>query len=103
MVIVRVNHAGLPRVTVLGDLMHGASSRQSSADVEELVHPGILGEEPDCAAQERPVLPRCHGGAWDYFDQLGGGFPVSCEVVLAAQQVVINPGNVRHSRVEIAP
>jgi hypothetical protein len=29
------------------------------------VHPGILGEEPNCAAQERPVLPRCHSGAWD--------------------------------------
>ena len=66
--------------------MHGASSRQPGADVEELAHPGILGQEPHRAAQERPVLPRSNGRARDCFQQPGGGFPVSREVVLAAQQ-----------------
>jgi hypothetical protein len=53
-VVVHADDAGV-RGDVPGDLVHGALSRQSEADVEELGDAGLGGEEPDDPAQEAPV------------------------------------------------
>ena len=80
---------------MLGDLVHVAAGGQARADVEELADPGLTGQELDRPGQERPVGTRGPRRVWYRLQQAARGFPVGLEVVLAAEQVVIDPRDVR--------
>jgi len=55
-VVVHVDHPGAGR-GVLGDLVHVAVGRQPGAEIQELPDARLGGQEPDRAAEERPVGP----------------------------------------------
>jgi hypothetical protein len=73
--------------------------RHAGADVEELADAGLGDQVARGAGQEGAVGPG--GGDNVRVDPHGllGGFPVRGEVVLAAQQVVVDPGDVRDAGV----
>src|SRR6266516_1285920 len=70
------------------------------ADVEELADARFPGEKPHHAGQEGAVRADAHPQAWRRLEDTLRGLPVCGEIVLAAKPVVIDPGRVRHSRVE---
>jgi len=78
-----------------GDLVGVAGCGQAGADVEELADAFLFGQVPDGAPQERLVGLRGKPDAGEGGDRLFRRDPVGGEVVLAAQQVVINSGDVR--------
>ena len=98
-VVIRVQDAGLGRDR-LGDLVHVTFRRDAGADVEELPYPRLPGEVADGAAEERPV--RAGGERPVRVDpgRLLGRLPVGGVIVLAAEQVVVDPGLVRHGDIE---
>lgn len=84
-------------------LVHVLLGRQPGADVEELPDPG-LGQGAHGPDQEGPVAER---GPLDVrarlpaeLDDLLGGDPVGLVVVLAAQVVVVHPGDARNGRID---
>ena len=97
-VVVDVDDPGLG-CDRLGHLVDVAAGRHAGADVEELTQAGLAGQVADGTGQERPVGPG--GGHHGRVDQhrLLGRFPVRGEVVLAAEQVVVDPRDVRDARV----
>ena len=98
-VVVHVNDPGVRR-DCLGDLVHVPVGGQPGAEVEELPDARLGGQEPDRAAEERPVGPGHLGELGGHFHHLAGGSPVGGEVVLPAEQVVIDPGRGRDRRVD---
>jgi hypothetical protein len=93
MVVVDVGH---PRTGIdgAGDLVDGACGRQAGAEVDELADP-FAGQEPYCAAQERPVVPGCLRRARDRRQQPLCGPAVSRIVVLTAEEIVVVPASSR--------
>jgi hypothetical protein len=97
-VIVDVGHAG-PRGDRLRGLLRAGRGRQPGPDVNELADP-LPGHPRHGASEELLVLPdeirrrRVQG------EQPVRQLPVRGEIVLAAQPVVINPGDTRGSHVE---
>jgi hypothetical protein len=75
---------------------------QARADVEELPDTPLGGEEMDDPAEEGPVHPGRPGTARDHRQELRGGGPIGVEVVLPAEDEVIDPGHVRHRDVQPA-
>jgi hypothetical protein len=69
--------------------------RQAPAEVDELPDACLVGEVADDAADEGPVIPddSCH--IRHRRDKLLRRLPVDGEIVLAAEQVIINPGDIR--------
>src|SRR6185437_5457273 len=98
-VVVHVDDAAFRR-DGLGDLVEVARRGDAGADVEELPDPGFPGQVADRTPEERPVRPRGEGHLRPELERLLGGFPVGGVVVLAAEQVVVHPGLVRHGDVE---
>ncbi len=89
-VVVDVGHAHIRRDS-LGDLVDVALGRQAGADVEEQADAGIGGQVAHCALQERPVLPGAPACLWRHVEDGVGGVSVGGEVVLAAEQGVVDP------------
>jgi hypothetical protein len=98
-VVVDVDHAGLRR-DGLGDLVRVGRGGQPGADVEELADPGRIGQVVHAAAEERPVGPGGLPDPGEGLDRLLARHPVGGEVVLPAQPVVVDAGDVRHAGVE---
>ena len=84
---------------VPGDLVHAGRGGQAAAQVEVL-RDALLREEADRAEQERAVGQRQPPGVEPGFHQLLGRGPVDGEVVLAVQQVVVDPGDARPGDVD---
>jgi hypothetical protein len=84
---------GLPLVGVIrrGD---------TGTDVEELADARIGGEEPDRAAQEGTVGAHPEAQPRRHREHPLGRLPVSGEIVLAAQPVVVNAGGMRRAGVQ---
>ena len=79
-----------PRGDGMGDLVHILCSRQTGAEVEELVHPRS-GQPGDRAGQERPVPPGPGDHPRRHLRHPRTGVTIGGEVVPAAQPVVIDP------------
>jgi hypothetical protein len=90
-------HVGDPGVRddVAGRLVDGGTDGQPRAQVQELADARVAGRPGDRRAQELPVAPNQvpHAGIED--EQLLGELPVGGEVVLPAQPVVVDAGDVR--------
>ena len=82
----------------LGHLVRVVRGRQAGADVQELADPGLAHQVPDRPPQEGPV-PRAERTMSDEPRSLFSGYPVAGEVILPAQPVVIDPGDVRNGGV----
>jgi hypothetical protein len=76
-----------------------AAGRHAGADVEELAQPRLGGQVAGGAGEKLPVgvRGRDHGRVDPH--RLLGRFPVHGEVILAAEHVVVDPGDVRDARV----
>jgi hypothetical protein len=99
-VVVHVHDLGV-RGDRLRDLMHVLTGGKAGADVEELPDPRLGGKETHDPPQERP---RGAGGLRRFregLDRCLGRDPVGLEVVLAAQEIVIDPRWVRDARVDL--
>jgi hypothetical protein len=92
-VVVRVDHACLTAV-LPGDFMHVRAARQATANVEKLTDPGVA-QESGCPRKELAVTTHGVQNLRHRPHHFLRGAPVSREVVLAAQAVVIDPGRVR--------
>jgi hypothetical protein len=60
----------------------------------------VGGQVADGASEERPVRPRGEGRPGVDLEPCFHGLPVGRVVVLAAEQVIVHPGLVRHAHVE---
>ena len=93
-VVVDVDH---PRVRSdpLGHLVHVGLSGKTAAKVDELPDACFLSEKADRPADERPVIPHYPRHVRQGQDKLLGRLAVNGEIVLAAEQVIVDPGDVR--------
>jgi hypothetical protein len=94
-----------PRVRCdgLGDLVGVTGGRQSGADVEELAHPRLAGQETNRADEKSPVSPGGQHDIGEHFLDLVTDRAVGGEIVFAAQPVVPDPSGVRHLGVKRLP
>ena len=97
-VVVHVHHPAL-RLRALGHLVRVVRGRQAGADVQELADPGLAHQVPHRPPQEGPVPARRADDVRMSRDHTFSGYPVDGEVILPAQPVVIDPGDVRHGGV----
>jgi hypothetical protein len=74
------------------------------ADVEELPHPGLAGQEAHRPADERPQGPHCGlcrlDAAGQGLTHAVGDVAVGGEVVVAAGEVVLDPCGVGHVAID---
>jgi hypothetical protein len=89
------------RHRALGHLVHRARRKQARAQVQKLADPRFLAQEPHRMGQKSPVLSRRHRRIRHRIQQLPGGFAVGSEVVLPAQEHVIDPGDVGSADVKM--
>src|SRR5262249_43294468 len=99
-VVVHVDHVAAGR-DVLRDLVGVVRGRDAGADVEELADPRLPGQVTHRAGQEGAVGADRVNDVRIGLDRLLTGRPVGGEIVLAAQPVVIDAGDVRHAGVEV--
>ena len=96
---VHVEHPGIGR-DLMRDLMHVALGGKARADVQELADPRLRGQEPHGPSQEGAVLPCHHPQLRRNSKRLFCDGAIDGEVVLAAKQVVVHPGEVRDARID---
>ena len=99
-VIVHVDDPGVRR-RCLRDLVGVARGGDSGADVEELPDTRLPGQVADGAAEEGAVLAGLDRRRRDRGDEPVSDLPVGPEVVLSAQQVVVDPGGMRHAGIDL--
>ena len=99
-VVVDVDHAAAGR-DVLRDLVGVVRGRDAGADVEELADARLPGQVTHRAGQEGAVGADRVDDVRIGLDRLLAGRPVGGEVVLAAQPVVVDAGDMRHAGVEV--
>ena len=99
-VVIDVNDAGL-RGDGLGDLVGVACRRYSGADVQELAYPALGDQVPHSPGEEGAVHPGPADHVRQGRDHLVARVAVGGEVVLAAEQVVIDAGGVRDAGVDL--
>src|SRR5262249_11996996 len=92
--VVRVDHARTGG-DVLGDLVDVVLGGDSGADVEELADAGLAGQEPHGAPEEGPVGAHGRTEVGVEGDDRAGDVAIGLEVVVAAQPVVVDTGDVR--------
>src|SRR5262249_6992863 len=94
LIVVDVDDPG-PGGDALGGLVAVVLGGDAGAYVEKLPDPGLACQEPDRSAQERPV--GLNGGAeiGVQGDDRARGVAVSLKIVVAAQPVVVDAGDVR--------
>ena len=98
-VVVAVDDPGVP-AGGLGDLVDVALGGQAGADVQELPDPRVAGQVPHRPAQEPAVGPGGHRGIRHRRQQFPRSRPVGGEIILPAQQVVVNPRDIRDADIE---
>jgi hypothetical protein len=103
-VVVDVDDAALRRLRPR-HLVHVPHGGQPGPDVEELPDPRVAGQVADRAAEETPVLldGAAHHVLAEHVKGPASGLPVSREVVLAAEHVVVHPRDVRFFRAKRHP
>jgi hypothetical protein len=74
--------------------VHAAHGRQAGADVQELAD-ALAGQVADGALQEVPVIPARPLDARQLLHQPVACLPVGGEIVLPAEEIVINPRDIR--------
>jgi hypothetical protein len=84
----------------LGYFVRVVSRGKAGADVEELPDARLARQVADRAGQERPVGAHGQGQVRVRLQRPVTGLPVGGEMVLAAQPVVIDPGDMRDAGVE---
>jgi hypothetical protein len=82
-----------------GDLMHVVHGGQAAADIQELAD-ALLGAVAYRPHHERALLAGAPRAGGDIRHDLLGKLPVSGEVILPAEHVVIDPGHVRDGRIK---
>jgi hypothetical protein len=97
-VIVDVYHPRVRRDR-LRQLVHAVLGGKASPEVEELADARRASQEADHAADEQPVVAYGARDVRERGEQLLRSLPVGGEVVLAAKEVVVDPGDVRHRRI----
>ena len=100
-VVVDVHHLRVRRDR-LRHLVHAVLGGQAGTEVEELADARLAGQEADHAADERPVVADGSRDVGQGGEQLLRGVAVGGEVVLAAEDVVVDPGDVRRRRINAA-
>jgi hypothetical protein len=98
-VVVHVDHAGR-WVDRLGDLVRVLRGRQAGAEVEELADAPV-GHVPDRAPQRSPVEPRAIAAVRHGPHRFLGHHAVHGEIVLAAQDGVVDSRHAWHGRVDV--
>ena len=98
-IVVDVHHACVRRDRSR-HLVHAALRGQAGAEVEKLADPRLARQEANHAADKRPVVADDPRDVGKGSEQLPRGLPVGGEVVLAAENVVIDPGDVRYRRID---
>jgi hypothetical protein len=96
---VDVDHARVRR-DLLCHLVDVEPGGQAPAQVEELPDARLASEVADRPADEHPVVPDDPRYVRRGYHQLLRRRPVGGEIVLAAQQVVVDPGHVRLGRID---
>src|SRR5215470_1319957 len=89
------------RCDPLRDLVHVVGHRQADADVKELAHAGLHGQEGYRPAQEGTVFSDGGPDGGKDGGNLVAGFPVGDEVVLTAEPVVVPAPRSRHRCVDL--
>jgi hypothetical protein len=97
-------HDARRRRELLGQLVGVGRVGDARADVEELAEADLAGQEPHRPPEEGAVGAGIGAGAVEPA-RVGGervcrDLPVDGEMVRAAQQVVVDAGRVRHTRVD---
>ena len=87
------------RVDRLRPLMRVGHRRQAAAEVNELADP-VLGRPGGGPGEKLPVLPHDIGRDRRDGQQLQRDVAVDGKIVLAVQQIVVNPGNRRRTRIK---
>jgi hypothetical protein len=100
-VVIDIDHAHVGSHP-LGQLVHVGRGGQAAAEVQELPDALVPGQVPHRPAEERPVVARDRRHVRDHGDKPLGRLPVGGEVVLTAEQVVVDPGHVRRPRIDAA-
>jgi hypothetical protein len=98
-VVVDVDHAG-GGLDLLGDLVHVLRGGQAGTDVEQLPDARLADQVADHAPEDVPLGAHAHLYRGQRRDHLLGDGAVGGEVVLAAEKVVVDPGDVRLRGVE---
>ena len=93
-IVVDIDH---PRVRrhPLGQLMHVSLGRQAAAEVQKLPDTPLDGQVTHHPAKKRPIITRYRCDVGNRLDQPFGCLAVSGEIVLAAEQVIVDPGDIR--------
>jgi hypothetical protein len=99
-VVVHVDDPRLRRY-LLSDLVSVVGGRQAGADVEELPDPGLAGQVTDRADQETALHMGDIGDVGKHPQDHVADLAVGREVILAAQQVIPDPGRVRDASVKL--
>ena len=86
------------RAGILRHLMDTGGGRIPRADGDELPDARFPGKKPDGTAQELPARPGRGPGIWHHGEQGISELPVPRVVVLAAEQVIMDAGDIRHAR-----
>ena len=98
-IVVDVGNPGV-RCDFLGNLVDIAHCRQPGTDVEELPDAGLGGQEPH-SAEGSPGSPADIGGISQDRQYFQRQLAVGSEIVLPADEEVIDPRRVRHGYVRI--
>ena len=77
--------------------MDRAGGRKPRADVDELADARFPGEKPDSTAQELPARPGRGPGIWHHGEQANQRTAGPRVIVLAAEQVIMDAGDIRHA------
>lgn len=89
-VVVDIHDAGLG-VGILGDLVHVPLGRQAGAEVDELLYPVFLSQDPDDSLEEPPVVQRDLTRRRGNLQQELAGDSVHFVVIATTQQPVVHP------------
>jgi hypothetical protein len=79
----------------LGHLVHVGLGREAAAEVEELPYAAFGSHVMHHPADEGPVIPDDSRHVRRHRLKLLRRLPVDGEIVLAAEQVIVNPGHIR--------
>jgi hypothetical protein len=89
-----ISQQGLPVGVDVRDLVHVARRGQARANVEDLGDSRLGDQVPDRPSQEGPVGPRGGRCVGCYAQRKLDDLPVGCEIILSAEEGVINTGDV---------
>jgi len=92
-VVISIDNPGTG-IYSLRNLLHVPAHRQASTDIKKLANARLSREEMHHPGQESPVIPGRTRRAGHGLDQLPRRFTIGREIILPAQQRVINTGHI---------